>query len=62
MGNIFSNKMDDKPETTRQRTRGALVKNRDISKSNPDLLENDKPAIRQRKFVNIGNIKVSIIQ
>ena len=33
-----------------------------VSKSNPDLLENDKPAIRQRKFVNIGNIKVSIIQ
>ena len=33
-----------------------------VSKSNPDLLENDKPATRQRKFVNIGNIKVSIIQ
>ena len=31
MGNIFSNKKDDKPETTRQRNRGALARNRGLS-------------------------------
>jgi hypothetical protein len=31
MGNIFSDKKDDKPETTRKRTRGALAMNRGLS-------------------------------
>jgi hypothetical protein len=31
MGNIFSDKKDDKPETTRQRNRGALARNRDMN-------------------------------
>ncbi|CAC5412107.1 unnamed protein product [Mytilus coruscus] len=62
MGDVFSKKEEKSP--TRNPTQGArntnLHMNKALSKSTPDLFEEQKP--RRRKFVKIGNIKVSIIQ
>lgn len=62
MGDVFSKKEGKSP--TRNPTQIArdtnLHTNKALSKSTPDLFEEQKP--RRRKFVKIGNIKVSIIQ